>query len=473
MKPLNVRWKLTVWYGGVLAAVLALFGGVVYVVMRHQFLERIDQGLEEELSDVLSEVERAKDSAGLTEWLNRRFAHHEGFDFEITDSRGRPFFVNPRMIEHSLSFAGAPAAATPRFASLQAGSPARWRVVAVRAEGPEGPLTIKVGRSLASFDHEMRELLFTFIVTGPITLLIAVSGGYFLACRALRPVSRMTQTAQRISADRLNERVAVDNPHDELGTLAETLNEMIERLEHSFTEMRRFTADAAHELRTPLAVIRSEAEVALRSSRSAEEYARVLENLLEEANRLSSMADRLLFLCRQDAGLQPPGQEVVQIDELLADLVANLQLVAQEKGVDLALDRNEPCQLLGDSRQFRRLLYNLVDNAIKYTAAPGTVSLASRKENGLLAIVVADTGIGISAEHLPRIFDRFYRVDPARSDENGAGLGLAICQSLVRAMGGTIRVESIVGRGTTFTVAFSIPRQADSFPARCRNASTL
>ncbi len=454
MRRLSIRWKLTLWYGGVLAAVLMLFSGIVYTVMRHQLLGRIDQGLDEELADVLSEVRRHNDSATLLEWLNRRFAHHEGFDFEIADLGGQRFFTNPRLVEKSLSFADVSTAGDkPRHETLQAGSAGHWRIISMQASGPDGPLTVRVGRSLASFEHESQELLFTFIVTGPLTLLIAVSGGYVLARRALGPVQAMTQTARQISADRLHERINVDNPHDEMGTLAETLNEMIERLERSFTEMRRFTADAAHELRTPLAVIRNEVEVALRSSRRAEEYCCVLENLLEETNRLSVMADQLLFLCRQDAGLQPSTGEAVAMSDLLADVVSNMQLLAQEKEVVLAFDEDQPCEFQGDSRQLRRVFYNLLDNAIKYTPSGGKVSVASRRGNGHLTVTIADTGIGIPLVHLPRIFDRFYRVDQARSgDANGAGLGLSICQSIVRSIGGQIQVDSKVGIGTKITI---------------------
>jgi len=475
MRRLSIRWKLTLWYGGVLAVVLALFSGGVYAVMRHQLLGRIDQGLGEELADVLSEVRRHGDSATLLEWLNRRFAHHEGFDFEITDSGGERFFTNPRLIERSLSFADASGEETsPHVQTVPVGSEGRWRVITVRAGGPEGPLTIKVGRSLNWFEHESRELLLTFLLTGPLPLLIAVSGGYVLALRALGPVQAMTQTARQISADRLNERITVDNPNDELGTLAETLNEMIGRLERSFIETRRFTADAAHELRTPLAVMRNETEVALRSSRSPEEHCRVLENLLDEINRLSTMADQLLFLSRQDAGLQPRTGEEVEMSGLLADVVSNMQLLAEEKRIRLILEDGQPrpqttsaaghrhfagpaVRLMGDSRQLRRVFYNLLDNAIKYTPAGGEVRVTIRTDVDHLSVNVADTGIGIPPEHLTRIFERFYRTDPARSgDANGAGLGLSICRSVIRSLAGDIHVESRVGHGTEVSVRLPV-----------------
>ncbi len=450
MKRLSIRWKLTLWYGGVLALVLAVFSTAVYVAMRRQLLGRIDQGLREELADVLSEVRRAHDEQTLYGWLERRFAHHEGFDFQITRHGGERFFTNPRLGDRGLPLPdNETLSRTPALRNVANSEGKRWRVIAVRAPGPAHEFTVQVARTLEWFDHECRELLLTFALAGPLVLLLASSGGWFLARRALAPVEEIARSADQITAERLNHRIRVPNPHDELGALAQTLNGMIERLQQSFAEMRRFTADAAHELRTPLAVIRNEAEVALRAQRGAEEYTRVLENLLEEVNRLTHVAEQLLFLSRQDAGLLSAAREDVQADELLREVVGNMQLVAREKDVSLAVEQNPACKLWGDPRQIRRLLYNLLDNAIKYTGPSGQVTVAASDSAGNWHVTIADTGIGIPAEHLPHVFERFYRVDPARSaDGGGAGLGLAICRSIVRAAGGDISLESEPGRGT-------------------------
>ena len=457
MQHLGVRWKLTLWYGIVLAVVLTVFSAVVYWTMRHQLMERIDQGLREELGDVRSEVRRATDPAGLSQWLERRFAKHEGFDFQVTRPDGSRFFASDRLADKSIpASVHLSDSSEPTFENV-ALDEGRWRIVSVRVSGPDGPLTVQVGRPLAEFEHESGELLTVFLANGPLMVLVTLAGGYFLARRALAPVQRMTDTARQISADRLGERIAVDNPGDELGRLATTLNDMLDRLGQSFIEMQRFTADAAHELRTPLAVIRNEAEVALRHPRTGEEYGRVLENLLEETVRLSQMADQLLFLCRQDAGLNPQVRDDVPLDGLLRDVVENMRLVAQEKGVSLTLAENPACRVRGDENQLRRVFYNLIDNAIKYTGTGGTVTATSRMDADGVGVAVADSGIGIPAEHLPHIFDRFYRVDPARTGEtSGAGLGLSICQSAVRAAGGTITVASIEGRGSTFTVRLPV-----------------
>lgn len=458
MKGLSIRWRLTLWYGGVLAALLAIFGTAVYFTMRHHQFERLDRGLAEELSDVLSEIRRAPDNQGLLQWLDRRFAQHEGFDFQISRDDGERFFVSARLADIHLPLPEeSPPVESPSYRNVWLDGTGHWRVVSVRAQGPSGMLTVQVARSLAAVEHESRELLATLLLTGPLALLVAVGGGYFLARRALGPVQQITQTANSITADRLSQRISVPNPDDELGALAQTLNRMVERLEQSFTEMQRFTADAAHELRTPLAVIRSEAEVALRAPRAAEEYCQVLTNLLEETNRLTDVAEQLLFLCRQDTGLHPAAQDELVGHELLREVLGNMQPVAQEKGVALVLADGDSCRLVTDSRQLRRVFYNLLDNAIKYTPPAGRVTVSSRIDGATWQVSISDTGIGIEPTHLPHVFERFYRIDAARTgDGGGAGLGLAICRSIIHALGGTIQLESIPGRGTTVRVELPV-----------------
>jgi heavy metal sensor kinase len=428
-------------------------------------LERIDQGLHEELSDVLSEVRRAESADNLHGWLDRRFGGHEGFDFQITRSDGFRFFANRRLGDRMLPIPD-DVTEEPEYRNVEVEGTGRWRVVSVRVAAPDGPLTILVARSLAGFDHETAELLTTLLILWPLTLSVTAGGGYILARKALRPVDRITQAADQITAEELSRRVEVPNPDDELGALARTLNRMIGRLELSFAEMRQFTADAAHELRTPLAVMRAEAEVALRSPRNTDEYRRVIENLLDEATRLGAVADQLLFLYRQDAGLLPPTREELDGGALVREVVENMRGVADEKGVTLSADGVATRPLVTDGRLVRRVLYNLLDNAVKYTDKGGRVKVATRDSDGRLTITVSDTGIGIPPEHLARVFERFYRADPARAgDRPGAGLGLAICGSIARTLGGTIALYSEPGAGTTaeFVLPFdaSTPNVAD------------
>ncbi len=313
-------------------------------------------------------------------------------------------------------------------------------------------MTIQVARSLNYFNKESQELLLTFLFAGPLTLVVVVGGGYFLARRALAPVAQMAHYADEITVDRLNQRITVANPDDELGALAQTLNGMIERLDRSFADMQRFTADAAHELRTPLAIMRNEAEIALRAGRSTDEYARVLGDLLEEMNRMSQITEQLLFLSRQDAKLHVPATEEVDIHQLVAEVVSNMELVAQEKGVRLILSENPTCRVTTDPSQVRRVLYNLLDNALKYTPSEGQVTVSAKLDFNHWVATITDTGIGIPPEHLPHVFDRFYRVDASRAIDDGSGLGLAICQSIMTGLVGTITLDSGVGVGTRVVV---------------------
>jgi heavy metal sensor kinase len=465
MRGPSIRWRLTLWYGAVLAAVLSAFGGGVYLMMRHGLLARTDAELDGELQEMIDDVETTADWPELVRRWSRRFARRGGCEFQASGVAGRTLARSDRLGSDRLPVPPIPSSlrqldfeSVPLGArSVDLGPQGRWRVAAHLVPGSEGPVVVQVAATLAPVDHELAELLAVLLLTGPLALAAALGGGYLLARTALAPVDRMAAAAEQITATRLDRRLEVSNPDDELGRLARTLNGMIARLERSFGEVQRFTADAAHELRTPLAVMRNAAEVALRVPRDAEQYRRVLEEQLEEIERLTRLAEQLLFLCREDAGLVPQSRQSVQLDELVHEVVDHMRAVAAEKGQTITVDLPAPCPVAGDADQLRRLLFNLLDNAIKHTPDRGAISVSSACLGAEVRVVVADTGNGIAAEHLPHIFDRFYRVDPARGREatDGIGLGLAICRAIVEGHGGKIDVESTVGRGTQ--VAFTLP----------------
>jgi two-component system, OmpR family, heavy metal sensor histidine kinase CusS len=461
MGRLSIRWRLTLWYGAALGAVLAAFGGAVYFMMRHELVARIDADLDVELQEVVDDIESSPDWPNLSRRWSRRFARRGGYEFQVGPAQGEALVRS----EH-LGTSGLPAPRVPAslrhldFESAPLGTrsedlgPAgRWRVAARVVPGPDGPLVAQVAATLAPVDHELAELLAVLLLTGPLALAGALGGGYLLARKALAPVDRMAAAADQITATRLDRRLEVPDPDDELGRLARTLNGMIARLERSFEEVRRFTADAAHELRTPLAVLRNAAEVALRADRDPEHYRRVLEDQLEEIGRLTRLAERLLFLCRTDAGLAGAAHRPVRLEDVVREAADHMQAVAAERGLALAVEGLAPCSVRGDEGQLRRLLFNVLDNAIKYTPAGGSIAVRSGPVDGKARVVVADTGVGIPAEYLPRVFDRFFRLDAARGMEpEGAGLGLAISRAIAEAHGGTIAVESTHGRGTSVTL---------------------
>lgn len=459
---LSIRLRLTIWYGGVLAAVLSAFGAVVYFTMRHQMLGRIDQGLSEEMSDVLSEVERAESRADMLHWLDRRFGKHQGFDFQITATDGSRVFINERLGQQKMPIPAKSNMDQNVFESHQQKEGPRWRIMTRKVKGPEAQLVVQIARSLEYFDHEASELLLALLVTGPFVLLIALSGGYFLAGRALTPLERMTEAANRVGARQLEQRLEVVNPNDELGRLAATLNAMLDRLETSFREMQRFTADASHELRTPISVIRTEAEVALNQPVSNEDKQNLLSNILEECQRLTWITDQLLTLSREDAGIVQLHHGPVDLANLVAGVVETMQPLADAKKVVLTTVGNGAAVVSGDADRLRHVVYNLLDNAIKYTPEDGRVELAVVRNNDNIQISVRDTGIGIAEDHLPHVFDRFYRVDKARSRAaGGSGLGLSIVESIVSAHHGKVKLDSFPGEGTTCTIQFTavLPNQ--------------
>jgi len=324
---------------------------------------------------------------------------------------------------------------------------------------PYASLLIQVTLPTETNEKHLGQLRDVFLFTGPILLLAALGCGYLLAWKALSPVERLAAEAEQITATRLDRRLATPNPNDELGRLARTLNGMISRLERSFGEIRRFTADAAHELRTPLAALRSEAEVTLMSERDPAEYRRTLESMLEEIAHLTRLTEHLLHLSREDASVKPSFEEV-RLDRIVVDAASHMRAVAVEADLTLTIDEPvPPCVTHGDVDQLRRLLLNLIDNAVKYTPAGGRIRVGLDCRQDTATLIVEDDGIGIAPEHLPNIFKRFYRIDSARPRTGSStGLGLSICKAVARLHHGSIEVESKLGEGTRFIV--TLPARA-------------
>ena len=309
-----------------------------------------------------------------------------------------------------------------------------------------------VGRPTEDITQALSGLLRTLMLAVPLTLVAAGGGGVFLARRALKPVDEMTHKAQDIEESDLSQRIKVKTK-DELGRLASTLNQMIERLEKAFRRQQQFTGDASHELRAPLAVIQAESTLSLQKKRSASEYRSSLENIAVEASRMSLVIDQLLELARADAGKSPLLPEEINLGELLTELGSDVEILCRDKGLEFQLNQPESLTVTGDMTRLRALFLNLLDNAIRYTPGGGTISVSLKHEEDRAVVSVSDTGIGISPEDLPLIFERFYRVDKSRSrTEGGSGLGLAIAQYIATAHQGRIEVQSQPGEGSTFQV---------------------
>jgi heavy metal sensor kinase len=288
---------------------------------------------------------------------------------------------------------------------------------------------------------------------GPVVLIVSLAGGWMLVSRALRPMGAIARTAEQIQATDLSRRIDIRGS-DELARLGKTLNDMLARLHESFDRQTRFTADASHELRTPLSVIAGNVELALKRPRPAEEYQDLLRDIGEAAERMTSTVEGLLTLARADAKSLPMRRDPVSLTVVADEVVRLCRPLAEKKGVTLSVESEGDVAVTADGERMRELVSNLVTNAIRYNRPQGKVTIRLRRRGGRAEVAVDDTGIGIPAEDLPHIFERFYRVDKARSrEEGGSGLGLAIVKWIVDAHAGTISVTSEPGSGSRFVIS--------------------
>ncbi|MCA0374193.1 MAG: HAMP domain-containing protein [Gemmatimonadetes bacterium] len=336
--------------------------------------------------------------------------------------------------------------------------PQRERVVTLPVRTRRGTFVVAVSQSLEVHDAVLRRVRQVMLVGIPLSLLLAVLGGYALAAASLRPVEAMRVTAAGITARNLHERLPVSRPSDELARLSQTFNELLDRVEDAFAQRRRFTADASHELRTPVAIVIGESELALSADRTTTEYRAALQVIHGEARRLALIVADLFLLARADAAEQTLNPAPHFLEELVGDCVDAMGTIARARDIRLAYTPESEVPWTGDGMLLRRVVMNLLDNAIKYTPRGGTVQASVEPRSGGGAIVrVTDSGPGIPEPHQARIFERFYRVqhNDVRSDvadTSGAGLGLPIAAWIVRAHGGTLRLARSDASGSTFEI---------------------
>lgn len=380
------------------------------------------------------------------------------FMIQVMDSTGQIVWQSENLGKDSLHLATS-------FVDRARDSVAHFTTISQKLPWRDGEQEVRVAiaRSRSALvvagypSDEVQSLLEQFFGTltllAPVVLVLSTIGGWFLAKVSLRPVDVITRTAQDITASNLSRRIPPTNTKDEIGRLSDTLNDMISRLENSFERIRQFTADASHELRTPLTIMTGELELALRSQKTPERYQDVLSSALQEVLRLSHVVESLLLLSRSDMGQVVLHMEPTNLSDTLADLADAATILGTQKNIYINFRQGEDLYVEADGAKLYQMFLNLVDNAVKYTPAGGMISIAIHREGKWAEIRVRDTGIGIDEGHLRRVFDRFYRVDKARSrEEGGAGLGLAIVQWIVEIHRGTIDIESEAGKGSTFIV---------------------
>jgi heavy metal sensor kinase len=461
MRPHSIRARLTLWYTSLLTVTVLILGGAAYELLGYSLERDIDRALQGVAVSLAEQSSRGKSPLPAdVEAIFRQFFGFSPWDRYV--QRRQPWSDRSPQdpSPHSGGLPLSPSAmhraaeGLQTFETMQGLGPYPVRVLTqpVHEAGRISSL-IQVGMSLESVAVTRRRFLLVMAAVLPLALLFAGGGGWILARRALQPVDRMSEAARRISAEHLDERLETKGSGDELDRLAATLNDMLSRLDSAFRQVRQFSADASHELQTPLTILQGEIEVALRLPRSPDEYQRVLSSALEESARIARLVEGLLLLSRADAGVLRMDRQPVDLAKLLAETVDYAQVLGKSHGVALECEPVAPLTIRGDSQHLRRLLLNLVENGIKYTPAGGRVTLSLRADGAWAVLCVEDTGIGLKPEERERIFQRFYRAPAAMEQgREGSGLGLCIADSIAGAHGGRIQVESSPGQGSVFSV---------------------
>jgi heavy metal sensor kinase len=466
--PLSIHTRLTLWYTAVLVVTLLAISAVSYSLLAWSLAQDVDRSLLT-VAEVVRDTD-ARDTFG-PERILRDVLGPDVLDqfFQIFDPGGVVSARSPQLPDgrrlrlsstaHANALRGAPTFETLRF---ERGHAVRLATVPVMRDGRLAEV-VQVGMSLAQSERTLRRYLQSLLIVVPFGVVLAATAGALLARVALRPVDQMSLAARRITAEALGQRVRVRGSGDELDRLAETLPGMLERLEAAFAEIRRFSADAAHELRTPLTALKGGLEVALRADRSPEEYRRVLQDSLEEVERLVRLAEDLLILSRTSVAPEAR-RDTVDLESLAVDVLETGARLGAARGVAVRLKEATAGDVIGNASALRRALLNVVENAVKYTPAGGLVSLSVGRDGDAATLEVEDTGPGIDPADAGRIFEPFVRLDAARArDTGGAGLGLAITRSVVVAHGGTIAVAPGAGGGARFTIRLPLaPLRADT-----------
>jgi heavy metal sensor kinase len=443
----SVRVRLTLWYTFALAAILLIFAVGVYVFARNQLFGQIRQQLDRDLAVVTRQAESEPDE------LEELDQHGTVQFFAVRDGNA---LLHPTPGWQRLQFGDVfETSLVAGTAGSLRGADGRWYQVGVGAPaGSGGRYRVAVAEDEEGARRALGSMARTLALGYPLALLLAVGGGYLLAGRLLAPVGSMARKADEITADRLNERLPVENPNDEFGRLAAVFNRTLGRLQDSFERLRRFTADASHELRTPLTAMRSVGEVVLRDQHEATAYRDAIGSMLEEVDRLTRLAESLLLLTRADSNAARATRQPLDLAALARDVVEHVRALADEKSQTIDIDLAAAAIVPGDRLILRQALMNLLDNAIKYTPLHGVIRVkVASTSDGDVTLEVRDNGPGIPREEQTKVFERFYRVDKARSRElGGAGLGLAIAKWAVEVNGGRIELDSAIGRGSTFRI---------------------
>jgi heavy metal sensor kinase len=459
-KVRSIRFILTLWYSVILLIAFVLFGSAVYIYLKHLQETSLQEDLLEEVDWIarIVDVERTRvsDLAALEELssdVERRITEHFVFNprnyiVMLTTSGGNVLYESDNRQNRDLIGENILAGATLVY-TVRDSDGTVMRVAARR----DAPFVIQVAYTENVMRAVLEHLLSIFAVLAPVVLFVAVSGGWLMAGIMLRPIRDISMRAKDITASNLSGRIHTRSTDDELGELISTINGMISRLEMSFRNIREFSLSIAHELKTPLTILKGESELALTKSLTSREAQRLAATYLEESSRLSRIVDDLLTLAKVEAGQMTLHEEPVRLHELVDGIYEDALILAADRRISVTLDRNDQGMVSGDPVRLRQLLRALISNAVRYTDPGGWVRIRNERSENAVSVSVEDSGFGIPAESLDKIFDRFYRVDEARSRaQGGSGLGLSIAKWIAEAHHGSISVQSTPGKGSCFTV---------------------
>lgn len=459
---MSIRLKLTLWYTGLLAFTLLGFSALLYSSIASVLMSVLDDRLAGQAHDVIGLIQSENDPVAVLLSGRVRLPSIDVFAsqyyIQIVQADGRPVQLSENLRNQQLPIPAETvqdiSLGRPRAYSIQTGSGSRLRVVSVPLIVARRSIgAVQVAQTLTTIEDALRVIRVVLLIGDALALVLAAVGGALLARAVLQPIKTITETAERITqAEDLSQRIpAGADPNDELGRLVRTINGMLARLETLFQAQQRLVADVSHDLRTPLTTIQGNVDL-LRRGAADDPTLRneALRAIADETARMRRMVSDLLLLAQADAGLKLQRQPV-ELDTLLLEVYRQAQVMAGDR-LTVHLGAEDQALVLGDSDRLRQLLLNLVDNALKYTPAGGEVTLTLRRRDGWVQVIVEDTGIGISPEDLPHIFERHYRADRSRSRSGGHGLGLAIAQWIAQAHDGRIEVTSELGKGSRFTV---------------------
>ena len=447
---LSIRLRLTIWYSVVLLCGLGLLGMAMWIGLRQHLTAEVDRKLSQRVQGLQTVLE-LEGKLGRAERFQEELSEYaleipEGALLQMTDPDG------DTMLGSTFDFGQVQAGENPAFQTVSRGGKG-FRLLATQITYGGRNYAVRAASSLEELAGMLYFLRRLLLILSPAVLAIACLGGYWISRRALAPVDEITNAAKMISAQNLSRRLPVPDTGDEIQRMAKTWNELLERLESSVSKIRQFTADASHELRTPIALIRAAAELALRQQRTPQEYVQSLQGIQNEAERMTELTSSMLLLARSDAGSLEMPLGPTDIAEIVRSVVEENQPLAASRGILLRanVDGDAP-SVIANEAGLHRILLILIENALRHTPHAGQIVVSTAATGRKVSLSVEDTGEGIPAEALNHVFERFYQADPARTGDAGAGLGLSIAQAIAQAHGSELSVQSESGMGTRFTL---------------------